>query len=128
MNRMKKIILDTNFLTLPHQFKIDIFSEIGRIMEENYELFTLDSVVDELNKLSESKGKDAVAAKIGLELIKKKNIKIISTGEKNVDKAIITISNKNTIVATNDKILRKKLKNENIKTIYLRSKKYLQIG
>jgi rRNA-processing protein FCF1 len=125
---MKKIILDTNFLTLPHQFKVDIFSEIDRIMEENYELFTLDSVIDELNKLSKSKGKDAIAAKIGLELIKKKNIKIIKTGEINVDKAIVKISNKDTIVATNDKILRKKLKNENIKTIYLRSKKYFEIG
>jgi len=124
---MKKIILDTNFLTLPHQFKIDIFNEIDRIMEENYELFTLDSVVYELKKLSKSKGKDAIAAKIGLELIKKKNIKIINTGEKNVDKAIVAISNEDMIVATNDKILRKKLKNENIKTIYLRSKKYLKI-
>jgi len=125
---MKKIILDTNFLTLPHQFKIDIFNEIDRIMEENYELFTLDSVVYELKKLSKSKGKDAIAAKIGLELIKKKNIKIINTGEKNVDKAIVAISNEDMIDATNDKILRKKLKNENIKTIYLRSKKYLKIG
>lgn len=124
---MKKVILDTNFLTLPHQFKIDIFSEIDRIMEENYELFTLDSVIDELNKLSESKGKDAVAAKIGLELINKKNIKIIKTREKNVDKAIISISNKDTIIATNDKILRKKLNDKNIKTIYLRSKKFLKI-
>ena len=128
MVEMKKIILDTNFLTLPHQFKIDICNEIDRIMEENYELFTLDSVVYELKKLSKSKGKDAIAAKIGLELIKKKNIKIINTGEKNVDKAIVAISNEDMIVATNDKILRKKLKNENIKTIYLRSKKYLKIG
>jgi len=124
---MKKIIFDTNFLTLPHQFKIDIFNEIDRIMEENYELFTLDSVVNELNKLSKSKGKDAVAAKIGLELIKKKNIKIINTEEKNVDKTIISISNKDTIIATNDKILRKKLNDKNIKTIYLRSKKFLKI-
>ena len=124
---MKKIILDTNFLTLPHQFKIDIFSEIDRIMEENYELFTLDSVINELNKLSESKGKDAVAAKIGLKLIKEKKIKVIDTKEKNVDKTIVSISNKDTIVATNDKILRKKLNDKNIKTIYLRSKKFLKI-
>jgi len=124
---MKKIIFDTNFLTLPHQFKIDIFNEIDRIMEENYVLFTLDSVINELNKLSKSKGKDAIAAKIGLELIKKKNINIINTEEKNVDKAIISISNKDTIIATNDKILRKKLNDKNIKTIYLRSKKFLKI-
>lgn len=125
---MKKIIMDTNFLTIPYQFNIDIFEEIDRIMEENYELMTLDGVVKELRTLMKAKGKDAVAAKLGLELIKKKNVKIINTEEKNVDIAIIAISNKDTIVATNDRNLRKKLKNKNIKTLYLRSRKRLEMG
>ncbi|MBW2991754.1 hypothetical protein KY345_00870 [Candidatus Woesearchaeota archaeon] len=30
---MRKIILDTNFLLIPGQFKIDIFSEIRRICD-----------------------------------------------------------------------------------------------
>lgn len=125
---MKKIILDSNFLTIPYQFNIDIFEEINRIMEEDYELITLDGVIEELEELKKSKGKDAIAAKIGLELIKKKNVKVIKTREKNVDNTIIKIADKNTIVATNDKELRQRLKNKNIKTIYLRNKKYLEIG
>ncbi len=125
---MKKIILDSNFLTIPYQFNIDIFEEIHRIMEEDYELITLDGVIEELEELKKSKGKDAIAAKIGLELIKKKNVKVIKTREKNVDNTIIRIADKNTIVATNDKELRQKLKNKNIKTIYLRNKKYLEMG
>ncbi len=125
---MKKIILDTNFLTIPYQFNVDIFEEIDRIMEEDYELITLDRVVEELKNMIKSKSKDAVAAKIALELIKKKNVKVISTDEKKVDNAIIELADENTIVATNDKILRKKIKDKNVKVLYLRSKKHLEMG
>lgn len=125
---MKKIILDTNFLTIPYQFNVDIFEEIDRIMEEDYELITLDRVVEELKNMIKSKGKDAVAAKIALELIKKKNVKIISTNEKNVDNALIKLADENTIVATNDRVLRKRIKDKNVKVLYLRSKKHLEMG
>jgi len=125
---MKKIILDTNFFMIPHQFKIDIFEEIDRIMEEEYELITLDKIVEELEKLAKEKTEHAVAARIGLEMIKKRNIKVISTEDKNVDNTIFKIADKNTIVATNDRVLRKKLKNKNVKTLYLRSKKHIEMG
>ncbi|MDI6826599.1 MAG: nucleotide-binding protein [Candidatus Aenigmarchaeota archaeon] len=125
---MKRIILDTNFLTIPHQFNIDIFEEIDRIMEEDYELMTLDRVVKELKRLSKLKGKDATAAKVALELIKKKNIKIINTDEKKVDNAIIKLADENTIVATNDRVLRRNIKDKNLKVLYLRSKKRLEMG
>jgi len=125
---MKRIILDTNFLTIPYQFNVDIFEEIDRIMEEKYELVTLDKVVEELKELTKSRSKDAVAAKLGLELIKNKNIKIINTEDKNVDNVIVSISDKNTIVATNDRMLRRKLKNKNVKVLYLRSKRRLEMG
>jgi len=125
---MKKIILDTNFLTLPYQFKVDIFEEIDRIMEEKYELVTLSSVIEELKRISESGSNDAVAAKIALELLQRKNVKIINTNEKKVDNAIVLIADKNTIVATNDKILKKKLKDKNIKVLYLRSKKHIVLS
>lgn len=125
---MKKIILDTNFLTIPYQFNVDIFEEIDRIMEEDYELITLDRVVEELKNMIKSKSKDAVAAKIALELIKKKNVKVISTDEKKVDNAIIKLADENTIVATNDRVLRKRIKDKNVKVLYLRSKKHLEMG
>lgn len=113
---------------ISYQFKVDIFEEINRIMEENYELIVFDKMIEELERISGSKGRDAVAARIALELIKKKEVKIISINEKTVDNAIIDATDKNTIVATNDKILKEKLKNKNIKTIYLRNKKYLEMS
>jgi len=49
---MRKIILDTNFLLIPAQFKVDIFSEIDRICSFTYSLFVLDKSVEELKKIS----------------------------------------------------------------------------
>lgn len=125
---MKRIILDTNFLTIPHQFKVDIFEEIDELMEEDYEITTLDCIVEELKRMSKSKSKDAVAAKVGLDLIKKKKVKVIKTSEKKVDKVILEMADKDTVVATNDRVLRQKLKNKNVRTVYLRSKKRLEMG
>lgn len=124
---MKRIILDTNFLTIPYQFNVDIFAEIDRVVEGKYELTTLDCVVDELKKLKKSRGKNAAAAKVSLILIKEKNVKVIKTNKKKVDNTIYKIADENTIVATNDKELIKKLKNKNIKILYLRSKKHIVI-
>ena len=125
---MKKIILDTNFLMIPYQFKVDIFDEINRIVEEKYDLITLDSVIKELKGLMKSKGKDAIAAKIGLELIKRKRIKIVKIKEKKTDDAILKLANENTIIATNDRLLIQRLKNRNIRIIYLRGRKHLSLS
>ena len=123
---MKKIILDTNFLTIPYQFNLDIFRELELTIEEDFELITLSGVVEELEKLSKTKGEDATAAKVGLKLLKQKKIKILPSSG-NVDEEIIRISDKNTIVATNDQILSQKLKDKKIKTIYLRGKDRLEM-
>ncbi len=112
---------------IPYQFKVDIFEEIRRLVEGKYELITLDGVVKELEKIKESNSKSAAAAKVGLQLIRMKNVKIINTDSEKVDNKIIELSDKNTIIATNDIKLKKKLKDKNIKIIYLRSKKYLEI-
>lgn len=125
---MKKIILDTNILMVPGKFKVDIFEEIDRIINDEYKLFTLDSVVDELKRLSKKKSKSANIAKLGLELLKSKNIDIIDVGKGSVDKQILDMSDKDTIVATNDTELKKRLKKKGIKTIYLRKLSQLELG
>lgn len=126
---MKKIIFDTNFLLIPVQFKVDVFSEVDRICNFNYQLCILDKSINELENIVKSqKGKSKRAAKIALQLIKTKNIKIISTKniEKNADDSIVEIANKTEhIVATLDKELKKRLKQKGISLISLRQKKYL---
>lgn len=119
---MKKIILDTNFLLIPAQFKVDIFSEIERIINDKYQLFILKGTVDELNKIIEKRKKGKSAAKLALKLIKAKGLKILDINQKPVDKILINLS-KEYIIATQDKELKKKIKSK----IILRKKQYLEL-
>jgi len=124
---MKKIILDTNFLTIPYKFKLDIFEEINNLIPEKHEIITLEGVIQELENISKENGEDSTAARIGLELIEKKQIRIIPS-QGIVDDAITGLSNEQTIVATNDKELINRLKTKNVKVIYLRGKNRLLLG
>jgi uncharacterized protein len=124
---MKRVIIDTNFLLIPSEFKVDIFAEIKRLVPLDYKLFIMDGTIAELHKIMESKfnkSKDKLNAKIGLQLVENKNIaKIESRGH--VDDIIVDISDKETIVATSDRELRRRLRAKGIRLIGLRKKQYL---
>ena len=125
---MKKIILDTNFLLIPLQFKVDIFSEIDRICHFKYKLCIVDKTIDELNKIIETqKSKDKFAAKIALEIIRRKRIVKIKTKDGVVDDLILEVLDKDHILATQDALLRKRALEKGTEVIFLRSKKYLVI-
>ena len=127
---MKKILLDTNFLLIPHQFRVDIFTQIDKISTFKYKLFILDRTLEELKKIvSEQKGKDKDAARIALKLIAIKNVGIIKTkSDKNTDDIILDKALKDDfIVATQDKDLKRRLINQDISVIILRQKKRLAI-
>ena len=122
---MKLVLLDTNFLMVPYQFGIDIFSEIATLMQEKYELVTLSAVVDELKKIK--KGEDLVAAEVGIKLIDENKVRIIETSGIG-DPAIIDFAkNNDAIICTNDAELRKRLRSLGISVIYLRQRAYLEI-
>jgi len=123
--KTKIIILDTNFLLIPYQFKVDIFEEIKKIIDSNYSLCILDKTIDELNKImDEQKGKQKAAAKLALSLIKNKKLKKIKTKDGYVDDLLIK---QDAIIATQDKELINRLKEVKKKVIQLRQKKYLII-
>ncbi len=124
---MKKIILDTNFLLIPAQFKVDIFSEIERVCDFKYSLNVLDKTVGELKGIvQKQKGKQKLAAALALKLLKAKKVKVIKTEKgKYVDDVLVEMAKKGDIlVATQDRALKKRLK---VPLILLRQKKYLVI-
>ena len=127
---MKRIILDTNFLLIPGQFKVDIFEEIRRISNFMYQLCIIDKSLEELEKIiTTGNTKDKTAARIALKLIKLKKIaKIKTTGNKNVDDLIMDLASKDGIVATQDKELKQKLRKRSIPIIILKQKKYLSMA
>lgn len=113
---MYNIILDTNFLLIIPQFKIDIFRELEKICNFKYKISILDKTLEEL--------KNKQYEKLIKEIIKKKKINLVKTKGNNVDNILASIKDKNTIIATNDKKLKKRLKTP---IIILKQKKYLQL-
>ena len=126
-----KIILDTNFLLVPSQFNVDIFSEIDRVCNFSYGLFVVKETITELKGItysSKSSGKDKKAAKLALLLLKKLKVKIVPFNRKvfkRADETIIAIADKECVVATQDIRLRRKLRGK-CSLIILRQKQYLK--
>lgn len=110
-----KVILDTNFLLAPFQFRFDVLAELERLLDVKYDLYTTEGVVSELKGLKIAKGAVSLAESLP---------KIGSSG-KNVDEELLALASKNTIICTNDKILIEKLKNKGAPVIYLRQKTHL---
>ncbi|MBS3102201.1 DNA-binding protein [Candidatus Woesearchaeota archaeon] len=124
---MQKILLDTNFLLIPAQFKVDIFSEIERICNFSYQIFILDKTIMELeNIIKKQKGKDRDAAKLGLKLVSLKKLGIVKTEDGvSTDMSIVNTAESGFIAATQDADLKRLLKAKSIPIITLRQKKYL---
>src|SRR3989338_11717131 len=122
-----KIILDTNILMIPGQYKIDIFSEIKRICQFEFELYAIDKSMIELDRIIENgKVKDKTAAKISKQLIIQKGVKIIPSEKGHVDNIILSLAKADDyVVATLDKELKRRLRTEGIRIITLRKWKYL---
>ena len=117
----KSILLDTNFLLIPAQFKVDIFSKL-----KPYNIIILDTCIRELKKISQRKGKQGREAGLAIEIIKKYNPKIVKTGIPDADTAILEYAKANKcMVATNDRKLIKTLLDNKIKIIRLKQRKYI---
>ena len=126
---MLRVIFDTNFLMIPQQFKVDVFTEIKRLLNEPYELYIYQGTIDELIVLAKGNSEVAATAKLALTLIKQKNLKSLpnSINEKYADNLILEgVTNKD-IVCTQDQALKRLLraKHKGIQLITLKSKKYL---
>lgn len=124
---MIRVLLDTNFLLLPGQFKVDIFTELERIMQEPFEIAVLESSIEELENLTKKgKSEDRRAAKLGLDLLKHKALKILpSSKQRCVDDLLVEMAGPALIVATQDAELRKRLKRKGAGVIGLRQKNHL---
>jgi len=118
---MKKIILDTSFILTALKQKINLASELQRILDKKFTIHIIDKTLKELeNKKHE---------KLAIQILKSLKCSIIKTTEnKNVDNLILDHIKKHPscIVATQDKSLKEKLKKRNIRLITIRQKKYLK--
>jgi rRNA-processing protein FCF1 len=125
-----KVILDANFLFIPIQFNLDIFDELKKILNQRFNLIVLSSTVKELQGLIESKSlktqKQAINA---LKLVDKcRFVQVNKNTNETFDDVIVRISTEwKCPVATNDRILRKRLRQKAVPVIYMRQKKRLEL-
>lgn len=116
---MHTIVLDTNIILDSLKFKIDLFEEIRRICDFNYEVKILDKTLKELENKPNGK--------LALAFIKQKKIKLINSKNAGyVDELLLELP-QDYIIATNDKDLKRELLKRNHPIITLKQKKYLMI-
>lgn len=141
---MQQVILDTNMLLVPGQFKVDIFSELDRVMDGPYEILVPEGVLKELDGLVEKgKADDRRAARLAKLLLEHqrqrdfraagesrcKGLKIISQSNgMYVDDAILEFAEDGTLVATNDAALKRRLLERGVRVIYLKQRQYLMVS
>ena len=129
-NEALKVILDSNALFVPLEFKLDIFAETKHLLNRNIDFILLSSVKRELELLAMKDSpkirKEAVYA---LKLAEK--CKQVAVGEDEklpTDEAIVKVAKAwNSPVFTNDRQLRKKLRDISVPVVYLRQKSRLEI-
>jgi rRNA-processing protein FCF1 len=123
------VVVDTNFLTVPYQFNIDIFSESKMILEQRVDFVILSSVLEEINRLAKNaKGSNKRAFRLALELAE--DCKIVdvqeSISEMAVDDQLIEhTAQVGGVLATNDKDLRARARARGVPVLLLRGKKRL---
>ena len=125
------VILDTNFLTVPAQFGVDVFSEAERVLERSIEFILLDSVIDEIKGKLERAGKtDSRLFKVALDLTERCKIVEIdqSMRESPVDDQLLEYAvSVRGVLATNDKELRERASERGVPVLMLRGKKHLEL-
>ncbi len=135
------IILDSNFILLPFQFKVDYLNEIRLNLEGEVEFIIFKQILNELEAKQVREPnvtKFQREFKSGLSYLEKNRNKYDITFLDETKKAIETtddfllrkaielkIENRLIFLATNDSILRKKGREFGLNTIFLRQKKYL---
>jgi rRNA-processing protein FCF1 len=118
-----KVIVDTNGFMAQAQFGVDVLGELGRLGYD--ECIVPSAVLDELKMLEKKvRGKDKVALAVATALAKRcKGVE----AEGSADDVIVGLAKElDADVFTNDVELRKRLKGQGTKTVYMRSKHKLE--
>jgi len=125
-----KVILDSNFLFLPFQFRIDILEELKTLLNQRFEPVLLSSTYQELRMMAEkSSPTRRKQASLALKLAEKYTLTNVekSVRETNDDVILRVATEWKSPVATNDRELRKRLRARSIPAIFLRGKTRLEM-
>jgi len=125
----KKVILDSNAFFSSLKFKIDIFEEVRRLLNRNVEFVLLSPIKHELEILaSRDAPKVSKQAIYALRLAEKCKFVPVNATNGGADEVIVRVAKSwNSLVFTNDRLLKKKLRDISIPVIYVRQNSRLDI-
>ncbi len=121
----RDVVLDTNFLLIPFRFRINIIRELDYLIETSHSYVISSRTLDELEKLGRSVGKDGMAARLALKMVQASGITVVKNAMHVDDWIAAYARENNAIVCTNDRGLRKRLRDMDIKVVTLKSKSRL---
>jgi rRNA-processing protein FCF1 len=112
------VILDTNVLIMHMEYRINLEDELTRLLGA-YEILIPSAVIWELKGISNK------YSKLALKFIEK--FRVVDSVKRG-DEAILSLARHlHAVVVTNDRELRAKLKEHDLKVIYIRQRSYLAI-
>jgi len=125
-----EIIIDANIFLVPLQFKIDIFENIANLLNQKFEPILLSTTLQEMQKMTE-KGSPKLRkqAEMALKIAQKcRTVDVKKSQEETNDEVILRVATQlKSPVATNDRELRKRLRDRGIPVIFLRGKHQLEL-
>jgi rRNA-processing protein FCF1 len=116
-----KVLLDTSFLVAAVDNKIDLRLELSKFGRP--EMHVLDLVQGELKKLSEGRGKDAANARVALQFLGRRMVKVVRAGEGSTDRKLA--EKRGFAVCTIDRKLKDSLMRKGAAVITIRQGRYL---
>lgn len=126
-NTRNPIIFDTNFLFTTFSFKIDIITELQRVIGSTSSLFIYTGTIDELKAIEKQQDKNKRFLPLIIKMLHIYNFKIINSEIAYIDDQIMSNLDNKIIIATNDKELRIKIWKQRGRVLYLRQKSYLEL-
>ena len=123
---MKTILIDTNFLIECAKHRIDIHTELTRILDTTFEVAVLDRTLEELDVVAARGKKEGALAKLARTILLTKHVSIAMTSGGHTDKLLIDRADENHIVATMDRELKQKLKKKGQPVIIIRAERKLE--
>ena len=122
-----RIAFDTNMLLAIGQLKVDVFSMVEKKFGKATGLAIPKQVLQELERFKTGNERMKKNAGMALEEIERHKVekKLVEAG--NADNALEEMAKQGFFVASNDAVLRKRIKGFGGKVIYLRQSRFLEI-
>jgi rRNA-processing protein FCF1 len=107
--------------------KIDIHTELTRILDFSFEVAILDRTMEELDDIIARGKKEGQWAKLAKTILMTKRVTILPTAGGHTDNLLLEKADENHIIATMDKALKQKLKKKGQDVIIIRAQKKLAL-